>query len=78
MFYVISLYALFASVFVIAKTGLNYTQPFFLVGSRMLLAGIILLGYQFIFKKQTLNLNRKTWWAIFQLSIFNIYLTNTF
>ena len=78
MFYVISLYALFASVFVIAKTGLTYTQPFFLVGSRMLLAGILLLSYQFIFRKQTLNLNQKTWWAILQLSIFNIYLTNTF
>lgn len=78
MFYVFLLYALFASVFTIAKTGLMYVQPFFLVGTRMLLAGVILLGYQIFVHKQTLSFDRKTWWRLIFLAFFNIYLTNVF
>jgi drug/metabolite transporter (DMT)-like permease len=78
MFYVLLLYALFASVFTIAKTGLIYTQPFFLVGTRMLLAGIILLSHQFFIKKQTFSFDRKTWGRLLLLAVFNIYLTNVF
>ncbi|MFI0434880.1 MAG: DMT family transporter [Parachlamydiaceae bacterium] len=78
MFYVLLLYALFASVFTISKTGLAYTTPLFFVGTRMLLAGVILLGYQFLFKKQTLSLSRKAWWRLMLLAFFNIYLTNVF
>jgi drug/metabolite transporter (DMT)-like permease len=78
MFYVILLYALFASVFTISKTGLAYAQPFFLVGTRMLFAGIILLSYQFFTKKLTFSFDRKTWIRIVLLGIFNIYLTNVF
>lgn len=78
MFYVILLYALFASVFTIAKTGLEYAQPFFLVGTRMLLAGCILLGYQKIVNKVSFSFDKQTWWRIFQLAAFNIYLTNVF
>ncbi len=78
MFYVLLLYALFASVFTIAKTGLLYVQPFFFVGTRMLLAGILLVSYQIFIKKQTLFLDRKTWGRLILLAIFNIYLTNVF
>lgn len=75
---VLLLYALFASVFTIAKTGLLYTQPFFFIGTRMLLAGIILLGYQVFIKKQRLHFDRKTWGRLLLLAVFNIYLTNVF
>lgn len=78
MFYVLLLYALFASVFTIAKTGLAYTSPLFLVGTRMLLAGVVLLGYQFFIKKQTLSIGRQAWWRLLLLAFFNIYLTNVF
>jgi drug/metabolite transporter (DMT)-like permease len=78
MIYVLLLYALFASVFTIAKTGLAYAQPFFLVGTRMLLAGVILLAYQFFVKKQTFSFDRKTWGRLILLAVFNIYLTNVF
>lgn len=76
MFYVILLYALFASVFTIAKTGLEYTQPLFLIGTRMMIAGIILLAYQILVNKQTFSLNKQTWWRLFLLAALNIYLTN--
>lgn len=78
MFYVLLLYALFASVFTIAKTGLTHVEPFFLVGTRMMLAGIILLSYQFFVKKQTFSFNRQTWRRLIFLAVFNIYLTNVF
>lgn len=78
MFYVLLLYGLFASVFTIAKTGLEYTQPLFFVGTRMLLAGVILLGYQKLVNKQSFSFDNQTWRRIFRLSLFNIYLTNVF
>lgn len=78
MFYVLLLYALFASVFTIAKTGLEYTQPFFLVGIRMMLAGVILLSYQKMISREVFSFNRQTWWRIIRLAAFNIYLTNVF
>jgi len=52
MYLVVLLYALFASVFTVSKTGLQYTQPLFLVGSRMVLAGVLLLVYLFIFHRR--------------------------
>lgn len=78
MFYVILLYALFASVFTIAKVGLLHIQPFFFVGTRMLVAGVCLISYQYFVKKQSFNFPRKTWIYLSLLAIFNIYLTNAF
>ena len=77
MFLILLLYALFASVFIIAKSGLMVTEPFFFVGTRMLLAGIILLGYQ-IARREKFTFNRATWVRLFLLALFNIYLTNVF
>lgn len=76
MFYILLLYALFASVFTIAKTGLEYTQPFFLIGTRMILAGVVLLAYQKFVQKESFKFNQAIWWRVFQLAAFNIYLTN--
>lgn len=76
MYYIILLYALFASVFTISKTGLEYSQPFFLVGTRMMLAGVILIAYQVIVHKQKFNFDKKTWIRISLLAFLNIYLTN--
>jgi drug/metabolite transporter (DMT)-like permease len=78
MFFVFLLYALFASVFTVSKTGLEYTAPFFFVGSRMVLAGILLLGYQFLFHRSTFQIKREHTGLFFRLALFNIYLTNMF
>jgi drug/metabolite transporter (DMT)-like permease len=78
MFYVLLLYALFASVFTISKTGLEYSQPLFFIGTRMVLAGIILLAYQKFVKGESFGFDRQIWRRLFRLSIFNIYLTNAF
>lgn len=78
MFFVILLYALFASVFTIAKTGLEYSQPFFLVGSRMFLAGVLMLAYQYFFQREQFTFKKEHFWRVFRLALFNIYLTNVF
>lgn len=76
--FVILLYALFASVFTIAKMALEYTQPLFLVGSRMLVAGMIMLGYLYLFKRDELVYKKGSFWRLARLAVFNIYLTNAF
>lgn len=78
MWLVILLYALFASVFTTAKTALEYASPLFLVGSRMAVAGIFLLSYQYWFKRETFYLSWKTMRKISLLAFFGIYLTNIF
>lgn len=75
---VIMLFALFASLFTLQKETLNYSQPFFLVGSRMLFAGCILLAYIFFTNKEKLKLNKKHLATFVFLGISNIYLTNIF
>jgi drug/metabolite transporter (DMT)-like permease len=78
VFLVALLFALFANVFTIAKYGLEYSQPFFLVGSRMLLAGILMIGYQYWKDSSKLALKKIDLLPLFLLALFNIYLTNAF
>lgn len=78
MFLVILVYALFASVFTTAKTGLLYASPFFLVGSRMAAAGALLLAYQYIFHRKEFRFSTKDLKIILLLATFTIYLTNVF
>lgn len=74
--FVILLYALFASVFTISKTGLQYAQPLFFMGSRMVMAGCVMLAIQFFFKRKEFYFKKELLWRILCLAIFNIYLTN--
>ncbi len=76
MLSVFALYALFASVFTVAKGAVAHASPFFIVGVRMSLAGILMLGYSFLRERNSLRLNREAIGRIFLLGFFNIYLTN--
>ena len=76
MLLVFTLYALFASVFTVAKGALYYAAPFFLVGSRMAAAGILMLGYALWRNRGSLYLTRNSIIRVVLLGIFNIYLTN--
>lgn len=78
MFLVILVYALFASVFTTAKTGLLYASPFFLVGSRMAAAGALLLAYQYLFHRSAFRFAWKDLKIILLMAVFTIYLTNVF
>ncbi len=76
MFLVILLFALFASIFTLQKETLDYCEPFFLIGSRMLFAGIVLLTYLFITNKESLKINPKHIVTFVLLTLSASYLTN--
>lgn len=76
MFLVLVMYALFASVFTIAKTGLEFSQPIFFVGSRMFFAGLLLLFYLYCFDRKALNFTVRQLVYISCLAAINIYFTN--
>ncbi len=76
MFLVILLFALFASLFGLSKDTLNYSEPFFLIGSRMLFAGVLLLLHQFIFNRSAFQIKASHLKSLLLLSILSIYLTN--
>jgi drug/metabolite transporter (DMT)-like permease len=76
--FVILLYALFASLFSLQKMTLEYSEPFFFVGSRMLFAGLILFAYQFLRNRAALKIAPKHLGYFMILGLFAIYLTNIF
>lgn len=73
---VVVMYAVWSSMFSLAKIALQYSPPIFLTGFRMMLAAVILLGYLFITKRSSFKLDRKQWLSIGFLAFFSIYLTN--
>lgn len=73
---VIFMYGIWSSVFSLAKIALQYSPPIFLTGFRMVLAGVLLLGYILITKWSSFQMNRKQWISIAFLAFFSIYLTN--
>jgi drug/metabolite transporter (DMT)-like permease len=70
------LYALFASIFTIGKYSLEHAQPFFIIGSRMTIAGLLMLAYIFWKKRSMFRCDSFSWVRLIILAIFNIYLTN--
>lgn len=77
-FLIVLLFALFASIFSLQKKNLDYAEPFFLIGIRMTIAGILLLSYFFFKYNLKLIFKASNLKFFFWLSIFNIYLTNIF
>jgi drug/metabolite transporter (DMT)-like permease len=67
---------MFASIFTLQKETLEYCEPFFLIGSRMLFAGIMLLGYLLITNRGSLKNSLKHFWTFLLLALFAVYLTN--
>lgn len=75
---IVFLQALFAIIFPLGKMSLEYAGPFFLVGLRMIMAGTILLIYQFFTDRKHFVFYKKDLLSLILLSIFNIYITNSF
>lgn len=71
------LYAVLALTFIFAKHALMYAKPFFLIGIRMLLAGSILLAYQWFFRRDHFVIRRDDLWIFLKVSLFHIYFAFT-
>lgn len=76
MILVLLLYTLFASIFTASKEALIHAKPLFLVGTRMMFAGAIMLIIQYVRKPETLRMGKPAWSKLLKLAFFNIYLTN--
>jgi drug/metabolite transporter (DMT)-like permease len=72
----ILMYAVWSSMFSIAKLGLQYSPPIFLTGARMLLAGVILLGYLAIRNRSAFKLDKKQILSLALFGTFGFYLAN--
>lgn len=76
MILIVVLYALLASTFIFAKKAILYANPCFLISFRMIIAGIILLGYQIFWGKkfELPTIAPEDYWPFFKTSLFHIYL----
>ena len=75
MTFIILLQALFATSFPMGKYLMNFASPLFLSGTRMLLAGSILLIYEFCRTSTRFRLQPKDWWVFAQIIILGQYAT---
>ncbi|MCH9631920.1 MAG: S-adenosylmethionine/S-adenosylhomocysteine transporter [Chlamydiae bacterium] len=76
MYLVFALYALFASVFTIGKVALASASPFFIVGSRMALAGSAMVIFQLIKDKKAFKMTFQSWVSVCLFALLGIYITN--
>ncbi len=66
---------IWSTTFAIGRATLLYSPPLFLTGVRMLLAGLILLGFLWV-KKERFGLKRSHLLPLFLLGLSSVYLTN--
>lgn len=79
MWLLLLLNALFALSFTIAKAVLDYAQPLFFVGVRMITAGTILITYtRYKHGKNALRIARSDWKTVLLLALTHIYFTYVF
>ena len=75
MWQILLLYAIFSCTFPLGKYAMSYSQPIFFVGVRMIFAGLLLLGYQYIFTTEKLSIKKKDRVLFLHLALFSIYIS---
>ncbi len=74
MFAIIAIYALLATTFVIAKLALSFAHPFFLIGVRMTLAGLILGGWLALTSFKKLKIQKEDLFSFLKIAFFHVFL----
>ncbi|HSW73848.1 MAG TPA: DMT family transporter [Candidatus Limnocylindria bacterium] len=73
MIAILAMYMILASTFTLGKAALMYVKPVFFIASRMIVSGLLLLGYVRFFRRSSWRLSPQDW-ALFALIIlFHIY-----
>lgn len=72
------MYAGWSTMFSLGKMALVHSPPLFLTASRMLLAGVLLLGFMALTDRFALKITLKQLLSFSILALFSIYLTNAF
>ncbi len=67
------LYALFASTFILGREAALACPPVFFIGIRMILAGILLVGFVRIFKKESFTIQKNELFWFSGIVLFHIY-----
>lgn len=75
MTFIILLQALFATSFPMGKYLMNFVSPLFLSGTRMLIAGSILLAYEYCLSSAEFKFKRKHFWIFAQITVLGMYAT---
>ncbi|HLC07481.1 MAG TPA: DMT family transporter [Candidatus Babeliales bacterium] len=75
MTFIILLQALFATSFPMGKYLLGFVSPLFLSGTRMLIAGTILLAYEYCLPSAEFKFKRKHFWIFAQIIVLGMYAT---
>ena len=78
MWLIFLLYLLMASTFTLAKTAVFYMHPIYFIGLRMIIAGSVLLGYLYWFKKEHWRSIAADRWQFAQIALFHIYCAYVF
>lgn len=74
MVLVFLLYFLFAVTFILAKGVTFYIAPIFFVAIRMILAGALLLGYQYWRNRAACFVEKTDRWRFLQIAFFHIFI----
>lgn len=77
MLLVLFLYACFGSIFVVGKFALAAASPFFIVGSRMTVAGLAMLAYKAWQDPSSLKITLSGFLRLLVIALVSIYLCNT-
>ncbi|WP_079989578.1 DMT family transporter [Candidatus Protochlamydia phocaeensis] len=78
MWRVFLMYALFGSIFSVGKIGVAASQPYFLTGMRMFLAGGLLMGYYSWRHGKRVFFSKQDWVLLALVAFFNVFITNAF
>ena len=75
MTFIILLQALFATSFPMGKYLMNFVAPLFLSGTRMFIAGSILLIYEYLTSAAHFTFKKKHFWIFAQITILGQFMT---
>lgn len=78
IFTVFLTFFIWSTSFTLGKTTLQYSPPLFLTSFRMMLAGLILLGFLFFFRRKELVIKKHQIFPLILLGITSVYLSNAF
>jgi drug/metabolite transporter (DMT)-like permease len=78
MFLLVALYFILALSFSMSKGVLLHADPVFFTGVRMVLAGILLLGYHCIIKRGHIRIAPEHRWFFAQLVLFHVFIPYVF
>lgn len=77
-FFVFLTFFIWSTSFTLGKTALEASTPLFITGSRMFIAGIIILAFLLIAKKKDFKIRKHQFFPLILLSLSSVYLTNVF